>query len=374
MAASLIALVPLVPGHRWIDPFRGLGAFYTQFPEGVTKDWAEVNTELACISDPPRDYTTLTNYDWVVTRPPTQMRGKDSVRDLLHYYMERARVGIAFLLPAAVRSSVVRTDIEDAGWGITKYVPLEVSSSAFFFVVLERGVPTDSMAFQRTTLGDVQPHFHLGHRVGATHRQGNDLYETPPELVEAILPHIPASVRTIWECCHGNGAISSILEERGYNVIKTDLFTLPEHTDFLTAQMPECDMILTNPPFNVKDAFLQRAIVLGKPFLFLLPLDAMTGVARVKLYESQPFVFFVCNRSSSFLHDRERIDVGKVVWIGGNMGASTTVLKWLDVVRVRPTTVAPAVAPTAAPTEALTEAPTEAPTQPQTTTNETTLV
>ena len=55
--------------------------------------------------------------------------------------------------------------------------------------------------------------------------------------------------------------------------------------DFLTSKMEPFDCIVTNPPFSLKDRFLERCYDLGKPFALLLPLTALEGKDRQSLYK-----------------------------------------------------------------------------------------
>ena len=69
--------------------------------------------------------------------------------------------------------------------------------------------------------------------------------------------------------------------------------------DFLTATPPEFDLIVSNPPFSLKDEFLIRAYTLGKPFALLLPLEALFGVKRSPLYMAHGLQLLVPNSASS---------------------------------------------------------------------------
>lgn len=40
------------------------------------------------------------------------------------------------------------------------------------------------------------------------------------------------------------------------------------------------DIIISNPPFSIKDSILQRLSELGKPFAMLLPLPTLQGKKR----------------------------------------------------------------------------------------------
>jgi hypothetical protein len=110
----------------------------------------------------------------------------------------------------------------------------------------------------------------------------SDIFQTPPSAVRYITPFIPKSWR-IWESARGQGQIVQVLQEDGYSVIGTDIADGFDFTDTLLP-VPEFDCILTNPPYSIKDEWLQRCYGLGKPFALLLPITALGEQGRVKMY------------------------------------------------------------------------------------------
>lgn len=179
-----------------------------------------------------------------------------------------------------------------------------------------------------------------GHYRNAATRSKRDFYETPAELVRAILKYIPDHVKVIWEPCWGGGAIAKELakvkNENGsdrFIVIGSDLFAEAPQVklDFL-AETPtwSYDMIVTNSPWNDKPAWLNRFIGTGKPFLTLWPLSIMAGVATSAIFKQTPAKFFVANHHAKFEHEGKKTDVGDVVWIGHGLNAELPVLNWLD--------------------------------------------
>ena len=116
---------------------------------------------------------------------------------------------------------------------------------------------------------------------------GEDFFATPKSAILPIKPYIPEGVKTILEPTHGKGAISDLLEEWGYTVIKQDKYPKTDDTieaDFLTDDIPECDMIIFNPPFCLKTEFLQRACESGKPFIFICPVTIIETQKRFALF------------------------------------------------------------------------------------------
>lgn len=94
----------------------------------------------------------------------------------------------------------------------------------------------------------VATNLHRSRFQDATVSEAQDLYETPTNalhLLDTFLGQIPGQV--VFEPCYGRGAITSYLQENGINVISRDLFTMEEKHDYLTAEAPEYDVLITNP-------------------------------------------------------------------------------------------------------------------------------
>ena len=126
-----------------------------------------------------------------------------------------------------------------------------------------------------------------------------ELY-TPPYAVEILLPFIPDNVKTIWEPTDfGKSYITQVLKEAGYNVIPTHK---NEGFDFIKNEPDfEYDIIITNPPYTIKDKFLERCYELGKPFALLMPLTALEGKKRQKLYDKYGIQLIIPNKRIKFL-------------------------------------------------------------------------
>ena len=85
-------------------------------------------------------------------------------------------------------------------------------------------------------------------------RKVGDFYATPDWVTEALLRHVQFRGQ-VWEPCCGAGAITTVMQRRGYDVTSTDIadhgFGTPG-VDFLSCQtVPEgCRAIVTNPPYG----------------------------------------------------------------------------------------------------------------------------
>ena len=123
--------------------------------------------------------------------------------------------------------------------------------------------------------------------------RGNDLYETPPEAVRALLAVEPLSFR-IWEPCAGRGAIVRELVAAGHEVVGQDLVAyegadpgIESGIDFLREVRPPLRFtcIVTNPPFKLADQFIRHGLTLVPLVIVLLRLAALEGTARSDLID-----------------------------------------------------------------------------------------
>ena len=100
----------------------------------------------------------------------------------------------------------------------------------------------------------------------------------------------------IWECACGEGHLSKVLEEHGFEVISTDLiyrgYGDPEPLDFLkdTLENFEGD-IITNPPYKYALEFVEQALNSVKPgrkVAMFLKLTFLEGKARKEFFLHSP--------------------------------------------------------------------------------------
>ena len=89
---------------------------------------------------------------------------------------------------------------------------------------------------------------------------------------------------TLWECACGDGAISKVLIDNGYDVYSSDLIDrgYGEQLDFLQSDK-KVDNIITNPPFNLSTEFTLHALKLArKKIIMLNKLSFLEGIKRNK--------------------------------------------------------------------------------------------
>lgn len=120
----------------------------------------------------------------------------------------------------------------------------------------------------------------------------SDEFMTPECAIYPLLPYLKKDW-IIWECAWGKGSLAKHLEKKGFNVIGNK-------EDFLIANR-KFDVIVTNPPYSIKDKFLERAFFQGKPFAFLMPLTALEGKKRGGLYRKYGIQLIIPNKRINFI-------------------------------------------------------------------------
>jgi hypothetical protein len=122
--------------------------------------------------------------------------------------------------------------------------------------------------------------------------RGNDLYETPPEAVRALMRVEPLPHK-IWEPACGPGAIVRVLSAHGHRVIGSDVADYGDPTHFygrdflLETKAPVgTGAVVTNPPYRLAAEFVAHAIALCPLVIMLLRLTFMeAGTGRQKKHQ-----------------------------------------------------------------------------------------
>lgn len=124
-------------------------------------------------------------------------------------------------------------------------------------------------------------------------RETNDYYATDPKAAELICKLESFSVN-IWECACGEGHLSKVFEQNGYNVYSSDLVNRgygDAGVDFLSRYEVWNGDIITNPPYKLAKEFVEHAlsiVPIGKKVAMFLKLTFMESQSRRKLFDTQP--------------------------------------------------------------------------------------
>lgn len=122
----------------------------------------------------------------------------------------------------------------------------------------------------------------MGNNIGylQSDRKNNELY-TPMYAVDPIIKYLSRD-KVIW-CPFDEewSAFNVRLKEENFKVIRS---SLSEGKDFFEYEPDNWDLIVSNPPFSIKDKVLERLYSLSKPFAILLPLNSLQGQTRYKYF------------------------------------------------------------------------------------------
>jgi hypothetical protein len=130
---------------------------------------------------------------------------------------------------------------------------------------------------------------------------GNDEFYTPEYAIEPILKYIkPNSI--IW--CPFDTEESLYVKkfkENGHKVIATHIST---GTDFFNCVVPECDYIISNPPYSKKGEVLERLFNINKPFAMLVGVVGLfESQKRFNMFAKNDFEIMYMNKRISYFKD-----------------------------------------------------------------------
>lgn len=130
----------------------------------------------------------------------------------------------------------------------------------------------------------------------------NDELYTPSYAVTPLIQYIKKGMK-IWECTDfGSSEITKVFKENGFNVISTH----KNNFNFLTDKPDfDFDIIITNPPYTLKDEFIKKCYEYKKPFCLLLPITSLEGTMRGGLYRQFGIQVMVFDKRINFMKTKK---------------------------------------------------------------------
>ena len=154
LALDLIATLPIEVGDCLLEPFRGEGHFYEQFPEGCPKEWCEIEDG--------RDFKSgiwsLPHVDWVITNPPFKIDdGEKRVNSFylsIDYFSRIAVKGMAFFGNERCISTLTPTRLKELasrGWYLSmlKIVSVKAWRGRYYWIVFSRNANSNIGFFEK---------------------------------------------------------------------------------------------------------------------------------------------------------------------------------------------------------------------------------
>jgi hypothetical protein len=127
---------------------------------------------------------------------------------------------------------------------------------------------------------------------------GNDEFYTPQYAIEPILKYINKN-SLIW--CPFDTEKSNFVKmliDNGHNVVYSHIDT---GHDFFTTDIPNCDYIISNPPYSMKSEVLNRLFEIGIPFAMLLGVVGLfESQKRFEMFRGNNFEIMYLNRRVSY--------------------------------------------------------------------------
>lgn len=128
-----------------------------------------------------------------------------------------------------------------------------------------------------------------------------DEFYTPEYAIEPILKYVESG-KTAW--CPFDTKESyfvKMLSKKGLDVINSHI---QEGINFFNYPVPECDYIISNPPYSLKGEVFKRLFEIGKPFAMLVGVVGLfESEKRFSIFEKNQFEIMYLNRRVAYFKD-----------------------------------------------------------------------
>jgi hypothetical protein len=132
-----------------------------------------------------------------------------------------------------------------------------------------------------------------------------DEYYTPNYAIAPLIDEIIGSLvehTTVW-CPFDteDSLIVKALRKADFEVIATHI---ANGQDFFNIEVPYCDIIISNPPYSLKNEVFERLFKIGKPFAMLVGVVGLfESQKRFKMFRDNNFEIMYLNKRVSYFKD-----------------------------------------------------------------------
>lgn len=149
-----------------------------------------------------------------------------------------------------------------------------------------------------------------GYLKAKTDKASDEVY-TPDYAIKPIIKYLPKGA-VIWCPFDENDSEYVILlRKAGFKVINTHI---DYEQNFFFYEPENYDIIVSNPPFSIKDDILKRLYELNKPYAMLLPIPSLQGQKRFPyIKDCQALIF---DKRINYYKDKITKEIQKGVSFG----------------------------------------------------------
>ena len=150
-----------------------------------------------------------------------------------------------------------------------------------------------------------------GYLTAKTDKASDEVY-APAYAVKPLLKYLDNSQKIIW--CpfdQEDSEYVKIFREKGFNVIATHI---DNGQNFFYYEPENYDIIISNPPFSIKDDIIKHLYELNKPYAILLPIPSLQGQKRFPYMKNCQALIF--DRRINYYMTPEKKQIQKGVSFG----------------------------------------------------------
>ena len=137
--------------------------------------------------------------------------------------------------------------------------------------------------------------------VATVANSGNDEFYTPIYAIKPIVKFLRGGCKVWCPFDTEESLFVKVLREQGNEVIATHIMN---GQDFFTMDVPECDYIISNPPYSRKGDVLQRLFEIDKPFAMLVGVVGLfESQKRFNMFKDNDFEIMYFNKRIAYFKD-----------------------------------------------------------------------
>ena len=132
-------------------------------------------------------------------------------------------------------------------------------------------------------------------------KSGNDEFYTPEYAIYPILKYVNCKSKIWCPFDTKDSLYVHVFRNEGHDVVHSHI---SDGVDFFDTEVPECDYIISNPPYSLKGEVLKRLFDIGKPFAMLIGVVGLfESQSRFHMFKNNEFEIMYLNLRVSYFKD-----------------------------------------------------------------------